>query len=44
MPDKELSLPECGYTEADIETASPDDIILRLLYPFRRVQTSYKPY
>lgn len=26
MPDKELSLPECGYTEADIETASPDDM------------------
>ena len=26
MPDKELSLLECGYTEADIETASPDDI------------------
>lgn len=26
MPDKELSLLECGYTEADIETASPDDM------------------
>ena len=24
MPDKELSLLECGYT--DIETASPDDM------------------
>ena len=23
---KELSLLECGYTEADIETASPDDM------------------
>lgn len=26
MPDKELSLLECGYTETDIETASPDDM------------------